>query len=374
LVCCDTYRAGAFDQLKQNATKAKIAYYGSYSESDPVKIAIDGVNTFKESDHEIIIVDTAGRHMQESALFEEMRAIEDAITPDNTIFVMDSSIGQSALDQAKAFSEAVKVGSVFMTKLDGHAKGGGALSAVAAAQAPISFIGTGEHIDNLEPFETASFVSRLLGMGDVEGLRKKFEEEKIGDNPELEERLRQGKVTLRDIQEQFQQVLKLGPMGNIMSMIPGLGNMVGQGGEDATQDKVQRSLTIMDSMTAEELDSDSDLKIFNDSRIRRILRGSGSQPQDIMNLFDLYRTFQQAAEKMKGMKLGKGQIPTNMADMDKLAEILPPHVLKQMGGKLGFRSIMKKLEGPGDSGGSKEEKEPGSGQKGKRKKKGRRKR
>jgi len=170
LVCADTFRAGAFDQLKQNATKAQIPFYGSYSETDPAVIAEQGVEMFRREGRDLIIVDTSGRHKQEAALFEEMRQVAEAVSPDLPIFVMDGSIGQAAFDQAKAFRESVDVGAVIVTKLDGHAKGGGALSAVAATQSPVIFIGTGEHIDDFEPFKTKPFVQKLLGMGDIEGL------------------------------------------------------------------------------------------------------------------------------------------------------------------------------------------------------------
>ena len=163
LVCTDTFRAGAFDQLKQNATKAKIPYYGSYAESDPVQLALDGVGKFKEEGFEIIIVDTSGRHRQETELFAEMKEISDAITPDNVIFVLDGTIGQAAEAHAKAFQETVHVGSIVITKMDGHAKGGGAISAVAAIGSPIVFIGTGEHIHDLETFKSQSFISKMLG-------------------------------------------------------------------------------------------------------------------------------------------------------------------------------------------------------------------
>ncbi len=129
LVCADTFRAGAFDQLKQNATKAKIPFYGSYTERDPVVVAEMGVEQFRAEKYEIIIVDTSGRHKQEAALFEEMQQVAKVVAPDDVVFVMDSSIGQAARDQAMAFHKAVTVGSVIITKLDGHAKGGGALSA-----------------------------------------------------------------------------------------------------------------------------------------------------------------------------------------------------------------------------------------------------
>merc|ERR1719509_536982 len=176
LVCADTFRAGAYDQLKQNATKARIPFYGSYTEVDPVVIAGDGVETFKDEGFEIIIVDTSGRHKQEDSLFEEMLAVSNAVEPDNTVFVMDASIGQACEAQARAFKEKVDIGSVIITKLDGHAKGGGALSAVAATKSPIIFIGTGEHIDDLEQFRTKAFVQKLLGMGDLETLVEKVEE------------------------------------------------------------------------------------------------------------------------------------------------------------------------------------------------------
>lgn len=147
MVCADTFRAGAFDQLKQNATKLRIPFYGSYTEADPVLIAEEGVERFVSDGYEVIIVDTSGRHRQEEALFEEMTEISEAVRPDDTIFVMDATQGQAVYDQALAFHAAVKVGSVIVTKLDGHAKGGGALSAVAATGSPIIFLGSGERFE-----------------------------------------------------------------------------------------------------------------------------------------------------------------------------------------------------------------------------------
>ena len=161
LICADTFRAGAFDQLKQNATKAQIPFYGSYTESDPVVIAREGVEKFKAENFEIIIVDTSGRHKQEDSLFEEMLQIQNVVDPDNIIFTMDASIGQACEAQAMAFKDQVDIGSVIITKLDSHAKGGGALSAVAATKSPIIFIGTGEHIDEIEPYDTQGFISKL---------------------------------------------------------------------------------------------------------------------------------------------------------------------------------------------------------------------
>ena len=146
MVCADTFRAGAYDQLKQNATRAGIEYYGSYTERNPVKAAKEGVDAFKSESKEIIIVDTSGRHKQESALFDEMEDVAKAVKPDQVIFVMDGTIGQAAHEQATAFKASIDVGACIITKLDGNAKGGGALSAVAATQSPIVFYGVGEHV------------------------------------------------------------------------------------------------------------------------------------------------------------------------------------------------------------------------------------
>lgn len=170
LVCADTFRAGAFDQLKQNATKAQIPYYGSYVETDPVKVAKDGVARFKKEKFEIIIVDTSGRHSQDQDLFEEMVQIQEVVHPDQTIMVLDSTIGQSAEKHSKAFKETADFGAIILTKTDGAAAGGGAISAVAATNTPIVFLGTGEHLMDLERFDPKRFVGRLLGMGDVQGL------------------------------------------------------------------------------------------------------------------------------------------------------------------------------------------------------------
>jgi len=176
MVCCDSFRAGAFDQLKQNATKLRVPFYGSYTEGDPLKIAEEGVKQFKKEKYEVILIDTSGRHHQNAELFEEMQEISGIVRPDNTVFVMDATQGQAVYDQAMGFREAVDVGSVIVTKLDGHAKGGGALSAVSATQSPIIFLGVGEHFDDLEPFNARSFVSKLLGFGDVRGLMENIKE------------------------------------------------------------------------------------------------------------------------------------------------------------------------------------------------------
>lgn len=347
LVCADTFRAGAFDQLKQNATKAKIPFYGSYTESDPVKIAVEGVNTFKKENCDLIIVDTSGRHKQEASLFEEMRQVAEATKPDLVIFVMDSSIGQAAFDQAQAFKQSVAVGAVIITKMDGHAKGGGALSAVAATKSPVIFIGTGEHMDEFEVFDVKPFVSRLLGMGDWSGFVDKLQEVVPKDQqPELLEKLSQGNFTLRIMYDQFQNILNMGPLKEVFSMLPGISaEMMPKGHEKESQAKIERYMTMMDSMTNDELDS-SNPKVFNESRMMRIARGSGRQVREVMEMLEEYKRLAKIWSKMKGLKIPKnGDMSALSRNMNAqhMSKVLPPQMLKQIGGMGGLQSLMKQM-------------------------------
>ncbi|KAL6080529.1 Signal recognition particle [Balamuthia mandrillaris] len=351
LICADTFRAGAFDQLKQNATKAKIPFHGSYTEIDPVKVAEEGVEKFKAEGYEIIIVDTSGRHKQEAALFEEMEQVANAIKPDTVTFVMDGTIGQAAYDQASAFKQKVGIGSIIITKLDGHAKGGGALSAVAATQSPITFIGTGEHIDEFEEFEVRPFVSKMLGMGDMEGLFKKIKNVvPKEDQPYLYDRLTQGLFSLRDMYAQFSSILKMGPLNKVMEMLPGMGGLLKEGMQQDSARKIKIYMTIMDSMTDEELDDSKILLKNAQSRILRIARGSGRSVKEVNELLEQYKHFEKAMKKMKGMKIPKtGELKGR--NLAQAANILPPHVVKQMGGMAGIQNLMKQLGSGGGLGG-----------------------
>ena len=348
MVCADTFRAGAFDLLKQNATRVRVPFYGSYTESDPVKIARDGVEQFRKEKYEMIIVDTSGRHKQEEDLFMEMEEVNAAVRPDEVIFVMDSSMGKSVYDQAKAFRQSVDVGSVIVTKLDGHAKGGGALSAVAATESPITFIGTGEHFDDLETFNAESFVRRMLGMGDIGGLLTKFKESgMLEKQPEMMEKFKRGVFTLRDMYDQFQTVLGMGNIGSLMSMLPGLSNVMPQGVEKDGGKNIERFLTVMDSMTDDELDCKVPL---TETRVRRICHGSGTQEFFVNHLLTQHKQF----EKMVG-KMGKsGLMKNDMAmqqqmqrnpkqAMAQMARSLDPKMLQKLGGMGNLEQMMKQL-------------------------------
>ncbi|PIM99418.1 Signal recognition particle, subunit Srp54 [Handroanthus impetiginosus] len=328
LVCADTFRAGAFDQLKQNATKAKIPFYGSYTESDPVRIAVEGVERFKKENCDLIIVDTRGRHKQEAALFEEMRQVSEATKPDLVIFVMDSSIGQAAYDQAQAFKQSVAVGAVIVTKMDGHAKGGGALSAVAATKSPVIFIGTGEHMDEFEVFDVKPFVSRLLGMGDWSGFMDKIHEVvPMDQQPELLQKLSEGNFTLRIMYEQFQNILKMGPIGQVCQLPANL------------------PLILMACFNFSKLDS-SNPKLMNESRILRIARGAGRPVRDVMEMLEEYKRLAKIWSKMKGLKIPKkGEMSALSRNMNAqhMSKVLPPQMLKQIGGMGGLQNLMKQM-------------------------------
>ena len=343
MVCADTFRAGAFDQLKQNATKLRIPFYGSYTEADPVLIAEEGVQRFKSDGYEVIIVDTSGRHRQESALFDEMQEISDAVNPDNTVFVMDATQGQAVYDQALAFHAAVNVGSVIVTKLDGHAKGGGAISAVAATGSPIIFLGSGERFEDLDPFNAKSFVSKLLGFGDVRGLMEEMKSITDGsttNQEEMMEKMSRGVFTLRDMYKQFQSVMKLGPLDRVMGMIPGMPDyLVPQRGDDESTNRLRKFLYMMDSMNNAELDGKVDwhnTKNENghtaaiEKRIRRIASGSGVHPSEVKMLLQAHKQFESMVSKMgkSGMMTKGGQ--AKQKQMMEMMKKNPSAMMKQL--------------------------------------------
>ncbi|KAJ3226625.1 Signal recognition particle [Clydaea vesicula] len=377
LVCTDTFRAGAFDQLKQNATRAKIPFYGSYSETDPVQLAIDGVDKFKSEGFDLIIVDTSGRHKQEAELFAEMKQISDVVQPTNSIFVMDGTIGQAADGQAKAFKSTVDIGSIIITKMDGHAKGGGAISAVAATGSNImyitfylpkfnllfSFIGTGEHIHDLEPFTPKSFIGKMMGMGDISGLIETVKDLNLDQNKNLMENLEKGKFTLRDMREQFQTIQSIGPLSKVMQMMPGIPPEMAQMGDKEGTKKIKTFMCIIDSMTEKELDSDGKLFIQQPTRIHRIAKGSGGTVMDIEEMLKQHKMFAEMVKNLGGAKgmlnqQGKGRDqknmqmhPNQMKQMQNMQQsmqkMLPPGMMEQMGGMGGMQEMMRSMMGGG---------------------------
>ncbi|MFX1293631.1 MAG: signal recognition particle receptor subunit alpha [Promethearchaeota archaeon] len=303
LVCADTYRPGAFDQLSQLAEQIEIPIYGEPESKDSVSIAKNGVKNFVNEKKQIIIVDSAGRHKDEKDLMKEMIKIEKEIKPHEIILVIDGTLGQQAAKQAYAFNQATQIGSIFVTKLDGSAKGGGALSAVAATEAPIKFIGTGEHVNDIEKFDPKSYVGRLIGIPDLNMILEKVKEAEIPIAKELQTKFLSGRFSLKDMYDQMKSVRKMGPIGKLLQML-GLGAKLPDGISNVAEEKLDLWKYIMDSMTEKEMNQ---VKIINRSRVNRIARGSGTNPQNVKELIQQYNMFKKMMKKFgKERRFRKG--------------------------------------------------------------------
>ncbi len=297
LITSDTFRPGAYDQLKQLAEQIKVDFYGEPEAKDPAALARRGVDRF--NGYEVVILDTSGRHKEEKGLIEEMQRIAAAVKPQEIVLVLDGTIGQQASAQAHAFKEATDVGSIIVSKLDGTARGGGALSGVAATGAPIKFIGTGEKIEDIEPFVPSRFIGRLLGMGDIDGLIAKVKEADIEPSEKDVYKMLSGKFNLQDMYDQFEAMRKMGPIQKIISMVPGLGYQLPESELENAEERLDRWKVIIQSMTVEEKE---DPHIINASRIRRIARGSGTKESEIRELIKQYDAMRKMLKQLKGSR------------------------------------------------------------------------
>jgi len=308
LVCTDTYRPGAYDQLSQLAARANIAVYGEPKEKKSEKIALNGLKQFK--DYELVIIDTAGRHKEEKGLIDEMKRLEKVIKPDETILVIDGTIGQQASIQAKALHDATPIGSILVSKLDGSARGGGALSAVAAIGAPIKFISSGEKLDDIEQFVPSRFVGRLLGMGDLQSLVDKVRDAEVKVPEKKVRAFMSGKFTLTDMYEQFESMKKMGPLKGLLKMIPGMSYNVPDDKMNLAEDALKRWRVIIQSMTPKEREKP---KILSSSRIRRVARGSGTTEKEVKELLTQYNNMKKMMKTFRRKRMpsffGKG-LPT----------------------------------------------------------------
>jgi len=268
--------------LVQLGKQINVNVFGDPDEKNAVNIIKKYENEIKKYD--IVIADSSGRDALKQDMIDEIKAVENALKPQEILLVQGADIGQGAKEQATAFKNALNITGVVLTKMDGTAKGGGAITACSIAGAPIKFIGTGEKIDDLEEFEPKRFVSRLLGLGDIETLlekAKEIAEEKTPDK-ELEKRIMSGKFNLLDFKAQLEAMSKMGPLSKIIDMLPGFG-MAGIPKEmlSVQQDKLKKFKVIMDSMTKEELEHP---EIIKSSRIERIAKGSGTSVSDVKEL------------------------------------------------------------------------------------------
>ena len=310
VIGADTFRPGALVQLRTMCEKSNVEVFGDEKSKDSPEIVKRGLKHFENSNLDIILIDTAGRHKEEKDLLDEMTQISKVAEPDLALLVIDGTIGQQCFSQAAAFNKIVKVGGIVITKLDSSAKGGGALAASAATGAQVMYVGTGERIDDLEQFSPTRFVGRLLGMGDVQAvldLAKRLENE--ADEVRLK-RISSGKMNMEDFFYQLEEVTKVGSLQNLMETMPGLSGMVKEDQLEQMEERVDRWRYIIQSMNTNEK---ANPDLLNASRIKRIARGSGWPEHEVKELLKNYKnskTMMKASKgrQMQGMmrKLGLG--------------------------------------------------------------------
>jgi signal recognition particle subunit SRP54 len=306
----DTFRPGAYEQAEQMADRAEVSFYGDPEGDDPVRIARDGLEATADAD--VHIVDTAGRHALENDLIAEIEEIDSAVDPDRSLLVLDAAIGQGAKEQATQFDESIGIDGVVITKLDGTAKGGGALTAVNETESSIAFLGTGETVQDVERFEPDGFISRLLGMGDLKQLSERVERAMAETTEEDDDwdpqDIMDGSFTLKDMQKQMEAMNNMGPLDQVMDMIPGMGgglmDQLPDDAMDVTQDRMRTFDVAMDSMTEEELENP---RSIGQSRVERIARGSGVEEELIRELLEQHKMMDRTIKQFQGMGDGDMQ-------------------------------------------------------------------
>jgi signal recognition particle subunit SRP54 len=311
MIQLDMWRPAAFKQLQQLGSQINVAVFGDEKEKDPVKIYKKFEKELDEFD--LVIIDTAGRDALSDELIEELNKINKYVKADERLLVISADIGQAAEKQASAFHDTCNVTGVIVTKMEGTAKGGGALSACSVTKAPVKFIGVGEKTGDFEEFNPKGFVSRLLGMGDINALLEKAKEAITEEEAEdMSKKILKGEFNLIDLYDQMQAMKKMGPLSKVMELIPGMGQLkMPKEVLDVQEGKLEKWKFIMDSCTREELE---DPELISGNRIERIAKGAGVPAKDIRELIKQYR------QSKKMMKMFKGG---NMKNMEKMMKRMP---------------------------------------------------
>jgi signal recognition particle subunit SRP54 len=310
LVPADVYRPAAIDQLKKLGDQLSVPVFASTVDMDPVRICQDARTAAAKEGCDTLLLDTAGRLHIDAALMDELKSIREAVEPSDILLVADAMTGQDAVNIAKAFDEALGIGGVILTKTDGDARGGAALSIKAVTDKPIKFIGTGEKLDQLEPFHPERMASTILGMGDVLTLIEKaqatVDEKKAA---ELERKLRKSQFTLEDFRDQMVQIRKMGSLSDLLKMIPGVGGSKQFKNLEVDDRELVRIEAIINSMTPEERRRHA---VINGSRRKRIAGGSGTSIQDVNRLLKNYTQVMKMMKKLNksGMRgFSRGMLP-----------------------------------------------------------------
>jgi signal recognition particle subunit SRP54 len=292
LICADTFRPAAFEQLKQLAEKVNVEFFGIEKEKNAAKVVKEGIKKFNEFD--LVIVDSAGRSALDEDLVKEIKEVNAELKPDLVLLVLGADIGQIAGKQAKAFNEAVGVNGVMLTKMDGSAKGGGALIACSITNSPVYFIGTGEKMNDLEEFNAVRYLSRIMGYGDLQGLLEKVKEATEEEELDLEE-LMEKEFNLDVFYKQLKAARKMGPLNKVMELM-GLGNQIPKEQMELGEEKLDSFKVIMDSMTKKEKENPD---LLNHSRILRIAKGSGKKEEEVRELIKHYKRMKKVFKQMK---------------------------------------------------------------------------
>jgi signal recognition particle subunit SRP54 len=310
LVPADVYRPAAIDQLKKLGEQVGVGVFPSTQDMDPVDICRQALSMAPQHGCDSLLIDTAGRLHIDEALMAELKQIKDAVQPSDILLVADAMTGQDAVNMAKAFNDALDIGGVILTKMDGDARGGAAISIRAITSKPIKFVGVGEKLEALEPFHPDRMASRILGMGDMLSLIEKAQsavDEKKAR--ELEKKLRKNQFTLQDFRDQMAQVRKMGPMEDLLAMIPGMGKLKQMKQLSVDERELVRITAIIDSMTVEERCKHY---MINASRRKRIAKGSGTTVQEVNQLLKNYVQVQKMIKHLNkgGLRaLGRGGLP-----------------------------------------------------------------
>jgi signal recognition particle subunit SRP54 len=305
LIGADVYRPAAIDQLRTLAEENKITFYSDDPKTPPLKIVKEGIRAANQNGSDIIIVDTAGRLHIDDQMMKELQDIKSEVRPHQILLVVDAMTGQDAVNVAQTFSEKLNFDGVVMTKLDGDARGGAALSIKAVTGKPIKLVSVGEKMDSLEPFHPDRMASRILGMGDmltlIEKAQSAVDEKKAR---EMEEKLRKAEFTFEDFLDQMEQMKQMGPINQLIGMIPGLGGKMPKDLQVSDKD-VNRIRAIIQSMTVEERRNPS---IISGSRRERIAKGSGTNPHEVNQLLKQFVQTKKMLKHFSGMQ-GKMKMP-----------------------------------------------------------------
>ena len=294
LVACDVYRPAAIKQLEVVGAQLDVPVF-QMGQGDPVKIAKAAIRHAQQHGNDMVFLDTAGRLHVDETLMNELKSIKAEVQPSEILLVVDAMTGQDAVNAAQTFNEWLDIDGVMLTKLDGDARGGAALSVKAVTGKPIKFVGTGEKLDQIEPFHPERMASRILGMGDVLTLIEKAEQALDQKKAaELEQRLRQNKFTLADFYDQLTQIKNMGSMQDILGMIPGMGQMKNMQVDEKALARVE---ALIQSMTPYERENPA---VLNSSRKRRVALGSGQKVEDVNRLLKQFEQMQQMMKMMNG--------------------------------------------------------------------------